>query len=195
MARGAALVACMLAIPIMASGRQPPKAPAAKAIPVRPVPRAIPRPQQANQEHLTQWMERHSNLSLAEQQRALQNEPGFSALPRQVQQRELDQLARLNNMTPQQRGQVLDRTEAIERLSPPQRQEWRNAVQQMNALPIPRRRLVARAVIDLRVMPPEQRERVIASPAFGAQFSDGERQMLHTLLMGEPYIATGPATP
>jgi len=186
------MAVCLLAIPAMARGRhQPP----AKAIPTRPVPRAIPRPQPENQEHLTQWMERHSNMSLAEQQRALQNEPGFSALPKQVQQRELDQLARLNNMTPQQRGQVLDRTEAIERLSPQQRQLWRNAVQQMNALPVQRRRLMARAIIDLRVMSPEQRERVIASPAFGAQFSDGERQMMRFLLMGEPYVAPGPAAP
>jgi predicted DCC family thiol-disulfide oxidoreductase YuxK len=185
----------LLAIPAMARGPRQPPTPPAKAIPTRPIPRAIPRPQPQNQEHLTQWMERHSNMTLAEQQRALQNEPGFSALPKQVQQRELDQLARLNSMTPQQRGQVLDRTEAIERLTPPQRQQWRGAVQEMNALPIPRRRLMARAIIDLRVMPPEQRERVIASPAFAAQFSDGERQTLRTLLMGEPYVAAGPAAP
>jgi hypothetical protein len=180
----------------MAGGRhQGAKAPAAKAIPVRPVPRSAPKPQPENQEHLTQWMERHGNLSVPEQQRALQNEPGFSALPKQVQQRELDQLARLNNMTPQQRGQVLDRTEAIERLSPQQRQQLRIAAQQMNALPVPRRRLIARAVIDLRVMPPDQRERVIDSPAFGAEFSDGERQMLRSLLTGEPYAPVGPPAP
>jgi hypothetical protein len=189
------MAVCLLAVPAMARGPRQPPTPPAKAIPTRPIPRAVPRPQQANQEHLSQWMERHSNLSLAEQQRALQNEPGFSTLPKQVQQRELDQLARLNNMTPQQRGRELDRTEAIERLTPAQRQQWSSAVHQMNALPIPRRRLVLRAVIDLRVMPPEQRERVIASPAFAAQFSDEERQTLRTLLMGEPYLAAGPPSP
>jgi hypothetical protein len=60
----------------------------------------------------------------------------------------------------------------------------------MNAMPVPRRRLMARAILDLREMPPPQREQVIDSPPFRGQFSDGERQMLRTLLMGEPYAGT-----
>src|SRR5579864_3894655 len=39
-----------------------------------------------NQEHLPQWMARHSNLSPTEQQKALENEPGFRDLPPQTQQ-------------------------------------------------------------------------------------------------------------
>jgi Protein of unknown function (DUF3106) len=183
----------LLALPAMAAPyRQPPpvapgrNAPAARAIPTRPIPRAVQK--QDNREHLSQWMDRHSNLSLPEMQRALQNEPGFHELPQDVQQRQRDQLARLYYMTPQQRGRMLDRTEALERLTPAQRQQWNGAVQQMNGLPIPRRRLVARAVIDLRAMPPPQRDAVIESPGFRAQFSDPERQMLRSLLLGEPYV-------
>ena len=52
-----------------------------------------------NQEHLAQWMDRHSNLPLAEQQTALENEPGFRDLPPQTQQRMRDRLTQLNNMT------------------------------------------------------------------------------------------------
>jgi hypothetical protein len=140
-----------------------------------------------HQEHLAQWMEHHRNLSLADQQRALQNEPGFREFPPQVQQRELNQLARLYNMNPQQRSRMLDRNEALERLSPPQRQQWNFAVQQLTTLPLPRKRLMARAILDLREMPPQQRQQVIDSPAFRGQFSDGERSTLSTLLTAEPY--------
>jgi Protein of unknown function (DUF3106) len=140
-----------------------------------------------HQEHLAQWMEHHQNLSLADQQRALQNEPGFREFPPQVQQRELNQLARLYNMNPRQRSRMLDRNEALERLSPPQRQQWNFAVQQLTALPLPRRRLMARAILDLREMPPQQRQQVIDSPSFRGQFSDDERSTLSTLLTAEPY--------
>ena len=57
-------------------------------------------------------MDRHSNLPLAEQQRALENEPGFRDLPPQTQQRMRDRLTQLNNMTPEQRRRILERTEA-----------------------------------------------------------------------------------
>jgi hypothetical protein len=140
-------------------------------------------------------MDNHSNLSLPDQQRALQNEPGFRDLPPQVQLHELNELARLYNMNPQQRNRLLDRNEALEHMTPMQRQQWNVAVQQLNALPLQRRRIVARAIVDLREMPPEQRQQTLNSPAFRAQFSDGERNMLSTLLTVEPYPPVEPAAP
>ena len=80
-----------------------------------------------NQEHLAQWMNRHSTLPLAQQQHALENEPGFRDLPSQTQQRMRDRLTQLNNMTPEQRRRILDRTEQIEHLTPTQRQQWHGA--------------------------------------------------------------------
>src|SRR5271156_6889289 len=71
----------------------------------------------ANQEHLPQWMARHSNLSPAEQQRALENEPGFRDLPPQTQQRIRDRLTQLNSMTPEQRRRILERSEQMEHLT------------------------------------------------------------------------------
>jgi hypothetical protein len=151
-----------------------------------PEPNIIARPAQ-NQEHMQQWMDHHSNLSLPEQQRALENNPGFRELPRQLQQYELNELARLYNMNPQQRARTLQRNEALERLSPPQRQQYRDSVQQLNAIPMPRRRVIVRAILDLRGMPPDQRQLTINSPVFSAQFSDPERSMLSTILTVEPY--------
>lgn len=144
------------------------------------------------EEHLERWMQSHSRMSLAEQQRALQNEPGFRDLPPQVQQNRLNTLARLYNMNPQQRSRILDRTEALERLAPVQRQQWRDAVQRLNMLPPPRKHMLAGAIIELRELPPEEREMVLTSPTYVAQFSPEERQTLRTLLLAEPYPALRP---
>ncbi len=140
---------------------------------------------QQNREHLAEWMDRHSNLPLEQQQRALQNEPGFHDLPLQTQQRMLDRLSRLNNMPPDQRRRILERNEALEHLTPPQRQQVRGAMQQLGALPTDRRRVVARAFRDLRDMPPSQRQATLNSDGFRTQFSDSERSTLSNLLAVE----------
>ena len=141
-----------------------------------------------NQEHLAQWMDHHSNLPLADQQRALENEPGFRDLPPQTQQRMRDRLTQLNNMTPEQRQRILARTEEIEHLTPAQRQQWRSALDQYRGLPEDRRRLVARAFRDLREMPQPQREAILSSDRFRGQFSDQERNAISNLLAVEPYL-------
>lgn len=152
---------------------------------------APPRPNvgpKHNQEHLAQWMDRHSNLSLADQQRALGNEPGFRDLPQQTQQRMRDRLTQLNNMTPEKRRRILDRTEAMERLTLPERQQVRGAMQQLGSLPEDRRRMVARAFRDLREMPQPQRDGILNSDRFREQFSGEERNTLSNLLAVEPYL-------
>jgi hypothetical protein len=141
-----------------------------------------------NQEHLAQWMNRHSNLPLADQQRALENEPGFRDLPPQTQQRMRDRLTQLNNMTPEQRSRIMQRTEDMEHLTPPQRQQVRGALSQYHELPEDRRRMVARAFRDLREMPPPQRQALMSSDRFRSQFSDQERNTLSNLLTVEPYL-------
>jgi Protein of unknown function (DUF3106) len=155
--------------------------------PAMTAPRAVPGPK-ANQEHLGQWMDRHGNLPLADQQRALEKEPGFRDLPPQTQQRMRDRLTQLNNMTPEQRRRVLEHTEAMEHLTPPQRQQVRGALEQYRGLPEDRRRLVARAFRDLREMPQPQRQAILNSDRFHGQFSDQERNTLSGLLAVEPYL-------
>jgi hypothetical protein len=144
-----------------------------------------------NQEHLGQWMDRHSNLPLADQQRALEKEPGFRDLPPQTQQRMRDRLTQLNNMTPEQRKRMLEHTEVMERLTPEQRQQFRAAAEQYQGLPVDRRRLVARAFRDLREMPEPQRQAILNSDHFRGQFSDQERNTLSGLLSVEPYLPAG----
>ena len=196
---GAALVVLLACGPVYAHGRAPKGAapPAPRVQRAQPNPVARPgagiaaRPAE-NQEHLERWMQKHQNLPLDEQLRQLQTMPGFRDLPPQIQQRESNEYTRLYNMNPQQRSQTLQRNENLERLTLPQRQEWRNAVQQLNSLPAPRRRIMARVILDLREMPPDQRQLTLNSPNFRAQFAEGERTMLSTLLTVEPYPPVAP---
>lgn len=141
-----------------------------------------------NQEHLAQWMDRHSSLPLADQQHALESEPGFRDLPPQTQQRMRDRLTQLNSMTPEQRQRILEHTEQMEHLTPPQRQRVRGALEQYRGLPEDRRRMVARAFRDLREMPQPQRQEILNSDRFRGQFSDQERNTLSDLLAVEPYL-------
>ncbi|WP_188758583.1 DUF3106 domain-containing protein [Edaphobacter acidisoli] len=165
-----------------------------QAQPPRPNPAMRQGPgQMRNQEHLGQWMQQHSNMSLADQQKALDNEPGFRSLPPDVQQRYHNHLAQLNAMPPAQRERWLARTEMMERLNPAERQQVRGAMQQLGSLPVDRRRLVARAFRDLREMPPEQRQTILNSDRFRGQFSDQERGTLSNLLRVEPYLPITPS--
>jgi hypothetical protein len=144
--------------------------------------------QKPKQEHLGQWMDRHSNLPLADQQKALENEPGFKDLPSQTQQAMRNRLTQLNNMTPEQRRRVIEHTEVMEHLTPQQRQEVRGALAQFQGLPEDRRRLVSRAFRDLREMPQPQRQAILNSDRFRGQFSDQERSTIGNLLAVEPYL-------
>jgi len=143
---------------------------------------------QKNQEHLAQWMNRHSNLPVPDQQRALEREPGFHDLSPQVQQRMRDRLTQLNNMPPEKRERVMAHTEAMERLDPQQRQQVRGAMTQLSNLPPERRRAVAHAFRDLRSLPPNQRQSVLSSDRIRSSFTDGERSTLSNLVTIEPYL-------
>lgn len=161
--------------------------------PARMGDRGRPQPDQRGmrsqrQEHLEQWMNRHSNLPLAQQQRALENEPGFRRLPPQIQQHLRDRLTQLNNMPPEQRRRIIEGNEAMEHMSPPERQQVLGAMRQLHALPQDRRHLVGRAFRDLRRMPPSQRQEMLNSEQFRGQFSPGERQTLSDLLVIAPYL-------
>jgi len=166
-------------------------APTPHAMPVeqsRPQPSTTQVGPARNQEHLGQWMQRHSNLTPQQQQRALEQEPGFRQLPPATQQRMRDRLNQLNAMPPGQRSHMLERAEEMEHLSPPQRQQVRSAMSQLGSLPPDRRRMVARAFRDLREMPPSQRQGALNSEQFRNAFSPEERGTLSNLLTVEPLL-------
>ncbi|MGC2403473.1 MAG: DUF3106 domain-containing protein [Acidobacteriaceae bacterium] len=171
------LILPMLATPSFAR----PARQAAHPPPIRP------RMENNQQPHLGTWLERHSNLSPQEQEKALQNEPGFGQLPPETQQRLLSRLQQLNRMPPAQRQRMVDRIEVMERMSPEMRQEVRSSVQQFHTLPTDRQRMMKKAFRDLREYPPEQRQAMMNSAQFQAQFSPQERGILGNMLTMEPY--------
>jgi len=146
----------------------------------------------SSQQHLGEWIESHRNLSVPQQQHALDNEPGFRQLKPQVQQRMHDRLMQLNNMPPDQQQRVLARTEAMERLAPAQRQQIRGAMQQLGSLPEDRRRAVARTFRSLRDMPDSERQNYMNSPQYRGQFTDTERNTLNNLLNVAPMLPPAP---
>ena len=145
-----------------------------------------------NQAHLPEWLRSHQGLSLAEQQRALSQEPGFNRLPPRSQRQVMNSLARIDAMPPRQRERTLDTIEALEHLSPERRQAVMASEQDVRNLPPDRRRAVKQAFQNLRNYPPAQRQEMIASPQFQAQFTPQERTMLGNVLAVEPYMPPGP---
>jgi hypothetical protein len=174
--------------------------PVAAAQQSRPDPRSSPVPRSApesgfpgiqhpgrNQEHLLQWMDRHSNLTPDQQQKALEREPGFRNLPSQTQERMRERLSQLNNMSPDRRRRWLERNEAIARLAPEQRQQVRDAMRQFGSLPLDRKRQVAQAFRELRDLPPDQQQKLLQSDQYRNQFSPQEMDALAGLISIEPY--------
>ena len=192
---GAVMAVLLGAVPAFAHRRAP--APPADAKPNRPPSRPAVRPpaKAPKQEHLQQWMESRKNLSVPDQQRELEKLPGFKDLPPLTQQRYRDRLAQLNNMTPQQRERLLERNEELENHTPEQREQFRQGMQQFDSLPPNRKLVFKKAYHDLREMPPAQRQSVINSEPFRAQFPENERNALSNVLAVEPYppVKTGTA--
>jgi hypothetical protein len=135
-------------------------------------------------EHLAEWMNQHSNLSAAQQQQALEREPGFHELPSQTQQRERERLAQLNAMSPERRQQIISRNEHMESLTPDQRGQVRGAMQQLGALPQDQRRMVARSFRELRDLPADQRPAAMGR----LPLNDAQRATLGNLLRVEPLL-------
>ena len=138
-------------------------------------------------DHLPEWMNQHRDLTLEQQQQALEREPGFRELPSPTQQRMRERLSQLNAMSPQERERIVDRTEVMERLSPQQRTEVRGAMQQLGSLPPNQRQMVARSFRELRQLPPNQRMAAINSERY-RWMNDQQRTTLTNLIQVAPML-------
>jgi hypothetical protein len=128
--------------------------------------------------HAGDWLRRYKDLPPAEQEHALQNDPGFRRLPPAQQQQLRQRLQHFSGLPPQQQLRMLNRMETWEHLTPEQKQQARQIFGQIKQLPPDRQRAVGTAIHDLRPMTPEQRERIINSDRFKGMFSDQEREMM-----------------
>jgi hypothetical protein len=137
--------------------------------------------------HLGQWMNQHSGLTPAQQQQALQREPGFRELPPQTQQRYMDRLAELNAMPAGERQKMLARNEWMEHLNPDQRAQVRGATEELGALPPNQRGVVARSFRELRELPPNQRMAAMNADRY-RQLNPAQREALGSLLRVAPLM-------
>ena len=183
-AHSAAIICSLAALPLFASTRQG----APEHSNLAPIQRRQqPHAAKPGGEHLAEWMTKHNNLSLQQQQQALEKEPGFHDLPPQTQQRMRDRLTQLNSMTPEQRQRILDRNEAMEHLNPDQRAQVRSAMKQLADLPEDQRRYVARTFRGLRELSPAQRQNVLNSDRFD-HLTTQQRSALTNLMKVEPML-------
>jgi hypothetical protein len=142
----------------------------------------------AKNEHLLQWIDRHSNLTPEQRQQAFEQEhPGFRNLPPEKQQQLRARLAELNAMPPAKLKHLLEWNETMERLTPAQRLQVNKATQQLAALPKDQHLYVARTFRGLRELPPEQRKAVLSSDRF-AHLNSAERATLNSLMAVEPLL-------
>ncbi len=138
-------------------------------------------------EHLTEWMDQHSGMTLQQQQQALDREPGFRELPAQTQQHMHERLAQLHAMSPLERHRMLALNEALERLTPVQQSQVRGAMQQLGSLPPDQRREVARSFHEIRELPPEQRMAAMNSGRYGG-LNYAQRTTLVNLIRIAPML-------
>jgi hypothetical protein len=124
------------------------------------------------------WLRRYANLPPAEQQKALEKDPGFRSLPPERQARLRQRLQEFASRPPAQREQMLNRMATFSRLNPEQRERARDVFQQFRNLPPDRRQMVRDAYRNLTALSPEQRRQVLDSPALRSNFTDQEREML-----------------
>ena len=145
-------------------------------------------PRYAPPGHLEDWLNRHRDLPLREQEQLLRNDPTFKRLPSANQQRLMRQLQEVDRMSPQRRAWRLARAEAIEHLSPQARRQLDRSSLRFADLPQPRHALIKRAFQQLRSVPLDERPTVLNSARYRDIFTPEERQILSNFLSVEPYL-------
>jgi uncharacterized protein DUF3106 len=128
--------------------------------------------------HRGEWLRNNRDLPLQEQEKKLQSDPSFQALPPERQQQLKNRLQRFNSMPPDQQERVLRRMETWEHLPPEKQQEAMGIFDRMKSMPPDRRSMMRSAYRNLEGMSPEERQRVMESDRFKAMFNDDERDLL-----------------
>jgi hypothetical protein len=128
--------------------------------------------------HRGEWLRNNRNLPLQEQEKKLQSDPNFQALPQERQQQLKNRLERFNSMPPDQQERVLRRMETWEHLPLAKQQEAMGIFDRMKSLPQDRRTMMRSAYRNLESMTPEERQHVLESDRFKSMFNDNERDLL-----------------
>jgi Protein of unknown function (DUF3106) len=150
----------------------------------RPVQTRPPAPNQnhpqphSGQAHAGDWLRRYKGLPPGEQDRALQNDPGYRRMSPEQQKRLRQQLHYFASLPPREQQRVVDNMDRWAHLTPEQKQQARDVYGRMQQLPPNRRPMVRTAIRNLSAMPPERREEVINSNRYKKMFSPEERDVM-----------------
>jgi hypothetical protein len=145
---------------------------------IRPMQGRQAAPNHQGQAHAGDWLRRYKGLPPGEQDRALQNDPGFRRMSPEQQQRLRQQLHYFASLPPGEQQRIINNMDRWAHLTPEQKQQAREVFGRMQQLPPVRRGMVRTAIRDLSVMPPEQREGIIDSKRFKKMFSPEERDIM-----------------
>lgn len=192
-------VACLAALAVWA---QAPRNPSPQHVlpPAQANPQKNPGPfkkkdAQGPVHRMGDWLEAHKDLPPEQQQKALENDPGFKRLPPARQAALRERLRNFNSLTPEQRNRALQRLNFMAGLTHEQREQIRQSQQQLQALPEDRKVMIHKALRHLRQMDPQQRSEVMQSDRFKSTFSDQEQGILKQLSAINPPGEGGTAAP
>jgi len=132
------------------------------------------------------WIRNHQGMTPEQQQRALENDPGFKDLPAARQAALRERLRKFNSLDPQQRERAMRRWEFLETLKPEQREQLRQSNQELKK---PSRRPSAHGPQSPSLPAPddpEGREEVFKSDRFHNTFSGQEQDILKRLSAFSP---------
>lgn len=132
--------------------------------------------------HIGQWLRKHQNLTVDQQEEALRSDPEFQKLPPQQQQHLVDRLHQFNDLPPQQRQRMLSRMDAFEHLTPDQQQQARQIFGQVRQMPDERRERFRKGIRQLADAPAEQRSAILESNDFRNNYTDNERDLMHQIV-------------
>ena len=128
------------------------------------------------------WLEQLQDMTPEEQERFLQNNQRFQALPAARQEQIRRNLEKWNSLTPEQRQAARQRERALERMSPQQRQYVRDSLlPRWQQLPPARRQVIRNRLRLLQRMTPAERSAVLADPRFMRGLSPEEQSVLRDL--------------
>ena len=144
---------------------------------------------------LGDWLRAHKDLPPDQQQKALENDPGFKRLSAQRQAELKERLRKFNSLPPDQRERALQRMDYWSKLSQDQRAQVRTANQQLQTLPADRRTMVHKALRHLRQMTPQERQQEFQSAKFQSTFSGQEQTILKNLAEINPPADNGNPSP
>lgn len=137
------------------------------------------------------WLRAHKDMPLDQQEKALENDPGFKRISPQSQAQLKERLHKFNSLPADQKDKALRNMEYWEKLTPDQKEQIRQAHQHMETLPNERRVMVRRALRNLRKMSPNERQQEFQSDKFKTTFSDQEQTILKNLAeINPPQVAS-----